>query len=120
MFFDGSHRVFSNSDASVFFLEVMPRLKPGVIVHIHDIALPDDYPEIWSRRLYNEQYALAAMLLCGRPPFRILAPIAFLCRDKALSESIESILSPPGKPSIPLSPDPETPNGSFWVEMTEV
>src|SRR4029450_13895428 len=35
--YDGSHRVFQNSDTTVFFLEVLPRLAPGVLVHIHDI-----------------------------------------------------------------------------------
>jgi hypothetical protein len=40
LFFDGSHRIFSNTDVTVFFLEVLPRLKPGVLVHIHDIFLP--------------------------------------------------------------------------------
>ena len=40
LFLDGSHRVFTNSDVTVFFLELMPRLRPGVIVHVHDILLP--------------------------------------------------------------------------------
>lgn len=40
IFMDGSHRVFMNSDAAVFFLEVLPMLKPGVLIHLHDIFLP--------------------------------------------------------------------------------
>ena len=43
LFFDGSHRIFANSDVTVFFIEVLPRLKPGVLVHVHDIFLPADY-----------------------------------------------------------------------------
>ena len=37
------HRAFPNSDVVVYFLEVMPRLKPGVIVHLHDIFVPDGF-----------------------------------------------------------------------------
>jgi Methyltransferase domain len=64
-FFDGSHRVFTNSDTTVFFMDVLPRLKKGVLVHIHDIFWPDDYIPEWNGRLYSEQYLLGAMLLSG-------------------------------------------------------
>lgn len=60
LFIDNSHRVFTNSDSVVLLLEVLPRLKPGVLVHIHDIWLPYDYPPEWSSRYYSEQYLLAA------------------------------------------------------------
>ena len=63
IFFDGSHRSFMNSDVSVFFLEILPSLPPGVIVGLHDIELPWDYPTSWSGRFYNEQYLLAVYLL---------------------------------------------------------
>lgn len=65
LFFDGSHRSFTNSDVTVFFLDVLPRLKPGVLVGIHDIFLPYDYPETWRQRSYNEQYMLASYLLAN-------------------------------------------------------
>lgn len=65
LFFDGSHRSFTNSDVTVFFLEVLPRLKPGVLVGIHDVFLPFDYPESWHQRAYNEHYILAAFLLAN-------------------------------------------------------
>src|SRR6185503_9200227 len=44
LFLDGSHRTFMNSDVTVAFLEVLPRLNKGVRVQIHDICLPYDYP----------------------------------------------------------------------------
>ena len=47
-FFDGTHRIFTNSDTTVFFLEVLPRLKRGVLVHVHDIFWPDDYTPDWN------------------------------------------------------------------------
>lgn len=65
IFFDGSHRIFMNSDVTVFFLEVLPRLAAGVVVGVHDVYLPDDYPAEISDRHYSEQYLLAAWLLAG-------------------------------------------------------
>jgi predicted O-methyltransferase YrrM len=119
LFYDGSHRVFSNSDAMVFFFEVMPRVKPGVIVHIHDIFLPGDYPSHWNKRLYNEQYVLAAMLL-SKPSFRVIAPIAFISEDSALSARVKDIFTAPGGRNIPfMYPEhngPETTGASFWIE----
>lgn len=108
LFFDGSHRVFTNSDVAVFFLELMPRLKPGVIVHIHDIFLPWDYPPKWQKRMYSEQYMLAAMLLCPKPLFKVLLPNCFVCGDAELSSKVQSFLVPSGWQG-----------GSFWIEMVQ-
>lgn len=58
LFIDNSHRSFMNSDVTVVFLEILPRLKPGVFVEFHDIYLPFDYPQEWDTRYYNEQYLL--------------------------------------------------------------
>jgi hypothetical protein len=65
LFFDGSHRSFMNSDVTVFFLEILPRLRPGVLVGIHDICLPLDYPPAYAPHFYSEQYLLATYLLGG-------------------------------------------------------
>lgn len=73
VFMDGSHRVFMNNDVVTFFLEVLPSLAPGVLVGIHDIYLPFDYPIEIADRYYSEQYLLAAYLL-GDPPVRIVLP----------------------------------------------
>jgi hypothetical protein len=59
---DGSHRCFQNSDVTVAFLDVLPRLRSGVLVFLHDIYLPDDYPDVWRSRYYSEQYMLAVLL----------------------------------------------------------
>ena len=63
IFLDGSHRSFQNSDVTVFFLEVLPKLPKGVIIGVHDILLPHDYPSSWSHRWYSEQYLLGAFWL---------------------------------------------------------
>jgi len=44
LFIDSSHTVRPGGDVNFLILEVLPRLKPGVIVHFHDIYLPYDYP----------------------------------------------------------------------------
>ena len=122
LFFDGSHRAFANSDVVVFFFEILPRLVPGVIVHIHDIFIPDDYPTAWNYRLYNEQYLLAAMLMCGRPPFKVTAPITYLCQDAGFGERVKRVFAAPaGGPDIPFHYPNDTglPGASFWFEMTD-
>lgn len=86
VFFDGSHRSFMNSDVTVFFIDVLPRLKPGVIVHIHDISLPWDYPE-WAKNWYwNEQYLLAVYLMGHQQRISPLLPTSFVCRSPLFEE----------------------------------
>ena len=63
LFMDGSHRVLTNSDATVFFLEVLPELPAGVLVGVHDILLPDDYLPMWTEFYWSEQYLMGAWLL---------------------------------------------------------
>jgi hypothetical protein len=81
LFFDGSHRSFMNSDVTVFFIDILPRLKPGVIVHIHDILLPYDYPDSFKHWYWNEQYLLAVYMMGSMNRLIPLAPTAFICRD---------------------------------------
>jgi hypothetical protein len=69
LFIDSSHVSKAGSDVNYLFFEVIPRLNPGVIVHIHDIFLPDEYPKIWvidQGRNWNEQYLLRAFLMFNR------------------------------------------------------
>jgi hypothetical protein len=47
------------------YLEILPRLKPGVLVHIHDVCLPLEYPREWivgEHKFWSEQYLLQAFL----------------------------------------------------------
>ena len=69
LFIDSSHTVKFGSDVCYEFLEVLPVLRPGVWIHVHDIFFPHDYPEEWllKRRLaLNEQYLLEAFLSFNR------------------------------------------------------
>jgi hypothetical protein len=121
LFFDGSHRVFTNSDTTVLFLDILPRLRPGVLVHFHDIFLPPDYPAVWNGRLYSEQYLLGAMLMCGSPPFEMRFACYFVCADPSLSTRVREIFE--GRPAAPIpffyrieNEEANTPGLSFWVE----
>ena len=90
LFIDNSHRVFQGGDVTVFFLEVLPRLKPGVLVHVHDIFLPFDYPLIWKERHYSEQYMLAAYLLGGSRRLELLLPVPYVEKHATLGPLIEN------------------------------
>jgi predicted O-methyltransferase YrrM len=74
LFLDSSHIVSVGSDVVREYLEIIPRLNPGVLIHIHDIFLPSDYPrEAVLRNLcfWSEQYILQAFLSFN-PDFEIL------------------------------------------------
>lgn len=86
LFFDGSHRAFMNSDVTVFFIDLLPRLKPGVIVHLHDICLPWDYPESFKSWYWNEQYMLAVYMMSLRQRIQPIFPTAFVCRTPAFDD----------------------------------
>jgi hypothetical protein len=86
LFFDGSHRAFMNSDVTVFFIDVLPRIKPGVIVHIHDINLPWDYPDFFKYWYWNEQYMLAVYLMTGREQLDPIFPTTWVCRGMSLGD----------------------------------
>lgn len=74
LFIDSSHVCKIGSDVQYEFLEILPRLAPGVIVHVHDIFLPVEYPKHWVKdwhRFWNEQYILQAFL-CFNDTFDVL------------------------------------------------
>jgi predicted O-methyltransferase YrrM len=73
LFIDSSHVVKPGSDAVHLYAEVMPRLAPGVVIHVHDIFHPFEYPPEWiaEGRAWNEAYLLRAML-SGGDDFEIL------------------------------------------------
>lgn len=65
LFIDSSHILKIGSDVHYLFLNILPILNKGVIVHFHDIFIPSEYPKNWilkDHRFYNEQYLLQAFL----------------------------------------------------------
>ena len=79
LFIDTSHVAKTGGDVVFLYQEVLPRLPPGVVVHIHDIFLPRDYPEEWVRigRAWNEQYLVRAFLSFNAA-FEVLLAVAWL------------------------------------------
>ena len=65
LFIDSSHILMPGTDVDYLLNDVWPSLPVGVLVHIHDMLLPDGYPDIWSWRGYNEQSAIAPLLTGG-------------------------------------------------------
>lgn len=66
LFIDSSHVVKINSDVCYEYLEILPRLNKGVLIHFHDIFLPGEYPKDWilkNKFFWNEQYLLQAFLM---------------------------------------------------------
>ena len=68
LFIDSSHVLKLGSDVAFLLLEVLPRLAPGVVVHVHDIATSFEYPPEWydEGRAWNEAPALRAFLAFNR------------------------------------------------------
>ena len=59
LFIDSSHEIKTGNDVLYLYLRILPSLAPGVIVHMHDIFLPFEYPKEWivqNRWLWGEQY----------------------------------------------------------------
>lgn len=111
IFVDNSHRLFPNSDATVFFMEVFPYLASGVKIHFHDIYLPFDYPQEMCDRYYSEQYGLAFFILANAERYKTIAPNYFISEDPELN----SILYPFWEHII--MPKVERHGGSYWLEI---
>lgn len=79
LFIDFSHVIRSGNDVHYEYLDILPRLKPGVMVHIHDVSLPMPYPKVYfDNQLYwNEQYLLQAFLAFNRN-FEVIWPGNYL------------------------------------------
>lgn len=102
LFIDSTHVVRFDSDVIYEILEIMPTLAPGVILHVHDIFLPDDYPEAWLRTFrffWNEQYMLQAFLSMN-PNFKIEIPV------HAIKDQLDFVSSSDVEPA------------SFWMRRT--
>jgi predicted O-methyltransferase YrrM len=80
LFIDSSHVIRPQGDVVVEYLEILPSLRTGVIVHIHDIFSPRDYPRDWLLErmyLWDEQYLLEAFLT-GNRDWKVLAALNLL------------------------------------------
>lgn len=112
LFIDGSHRAFMNSDVTVLFLEILPRLRRGVAVHLHDIYLPLDYPPERAHWFYSEQYLLATSLLAGHANYEVLLPNYYVGMTESVRKVMDEFWNRPELAGVPVR------GGSFWIEMS--
>ena len=111
LFIDSTHVAAFGSDCVYEYLEILPRLKPGVIVHIHDIFFPRDYPRDWivaKRYFWNEQYLLQAFLL-HNSDYEVVLPLHALYALRR-DDLIAAI------PSIAVA---KAPPASFWMRKKD-
>jgi hypothetical protein len=80
LFIDSSHVLKLGSDVQYEYLEVLPRIPAGVVVHVHDIFLPSEYPEKYALEQFmfpNEQYIVQAFLIFN-DTFEVLWSSSFM------------------------------------------
>lgn len=110
LFIDSSHVAKTGSDVNFLYFDVLPRLKRGVRVHIHDIFLPHDYPRDWvidENRSWNEQYLLRALLMHSSG-FRVIFGCSYAYWR--FPELVRAALAHPLGHAFA--------GGSFWIERT--
>jgi predicted O-methyltransferase YrrM len=94
-FFDSSHLLWPGSDVDMILNRILPVLRPGVLVHLHDVVLPDAYPQAWGWRGYTEQLGLSGWL-CGGGAEVVFSSHYALSRMGAATR--------PGVAGLPLTP----------------
>jgi predicted O-methyltransferase YrrM len=107
LFIDGSHVAMSGTDVDYLLGRVLPRIKSGVLVHVHDVFLPNGYPDNpdWRWWSYNEQYMLLP-LLYPKGPAELLFASAYVRRHQ------------PGLAALLHAPNPKgAKESSLWLKM---
>ncbi len=85
LFIDSSHSVKTGGDVNYLFLDILPRLAPGVVIHIHDISMPYEYSRTYAtnesfRQFWTEQYLLQGFLAFNTE-FEVLLAMNYLMVD---------------------------------------
>ena len=126
LFIDSSHVVMIDSDVVHEYLRILPKLKAGVVIHIHDIFMPFDYPQkfvMTNLCFWGEQYLLEAFLSYNRS-FEVLwasSAMQWLHRnelEKYLPEWKDSFLRMPQAMRIftPTLDERSVWPCSFWMQ----
>ncbi len=111
LFIDSSHVVRMGNDVLFLYLDVLPRLAKGVVIHIHDIFLPRHYPRRWvleGHRFWTEQYLLQAFLAMN-PYFEVLWCGSFMHLKHP--EALRKVFPPPDG----LATEEGYASSSFWM-----
>jgi hypothetical protein len=104
LFYDGSHSVHTGSDVNWIFFKVLPRLAPGVWIHVHDLFWPSDYPPAWildEGLSWNEQYLVQGFLM-GNTSYRVRLAVSLL--DLLHGSEVAAMYGS------------RAPGGSLWIE----
>jgi len=108
LFIDSSHMVRPQGDVLFEFLEILPTLQKGVIIHVHDIFSPKDYTKqhlVEDVMFWNEQYILEAFLTCNHE-FKIIGALNYLKTHYPLEVYAKLPVLEKMKDHVP---------GSFWI-----
>ncbi len=114
LFIDSSHVLRMGNDVWYEYCELLPRLRPGVLVHIHDVSLPKPYPQVYfdKQLFWNEQYLLQAML-AHNPHYEVLWPGNYLMTHHA--ERMRAAFTPEYDHMRAEFPSSEP--TSFWLRV---
>jgi hypothetical protein len=98
LFCDTDHFAKAGSEVNWLLFNVLPQLRPGVIVHIHDVFWPFEYPAAWlhDRRAYNELYLVRAFLMYNQDFEVVLFNDWIWQHHRELFKDVPSAWGPPG------------------------
>ena len=113
LFIDSSHICRTRGDLPYLFCKVLPSLPAGVLVHVHDIFLPYDYPNLYDQWCHTEQYLLACMLSHSRR-YRVVLTTHWLSRTQPAAMNATF-----GPLAGTAASAPHHLGCSFWFEVLE-
>ena len=105
---DGSHILMPGSDADLILNRLLPAIPPGVLVHFHDVFLPDPYPRDWEWRAYNEQQGVGVLIWGGT--FEILFASHYV------AARLPELAAHAGTGALP---DTRAPASSLWLRRLD-
>ena len=106
LFIDSSHVVKTGSDVNFLLFKILPILKPGVLIHFHDIHYPFEYPQSWVLNGFgwNETYFIKAFMMYNSK-FEVLFFTDYLEKEHSIHFKL---------------PKKRTGSGSsFWIKRKE-